>query len=282
VRGRPVEAARGRGERTKALAVVLLVWPWLAVSDAQSDRTVTDGRTATARSLFLDYVEEPSRELAVKVNPDDLGGNWEKHPVVSWPRGMRVHLWTSGRTQGAVVERVAVDRQSPRGRRIEIQLRSDAIIPKGWVLLTDEALPEQTWTRVAPSATDISMARQLAERRIREIEAALKAARQPLVDRVTYQFFDCSQVRTRLGDFLVVAFGTPEEGEFVTRHTVVFKGSAGTWTRLYEDSDLGHDLLVDIDGDGVPEAVGPTGYNSIALWKIYPKKSLEIMSSSGV
>jgi hypothetical protein len=68
----------------------------------------------------------------------------------------------------------------------------------------------------------------------------------PHGDRVTYQFFDCSQVRTRLGDFLVVAFGTPEEGEFVTRHTVVFKGGTGTWTRLYEDSDLGHDLLVDI------------------------------------
>jgi hypothetical protein len=216
------------------------------------------------------------------VNPDDLGSDWEKHPVVRWPRGMRVHLWTSDRTRAAVVERVAVDRQSPRGRRIEIQLRSETDIPKGWVLVSDKALPEQTWTRVAPSATDMNMARQLAERRIREIEAALKAARQPLVDRTTYQFFDCSKVRTRLGDFLVVAFGTPEEGEFVTRHTVVFRGGRETWTQLYEDSDLGHELLVDIDGDGVPETVGGTGYNSVALWKIYPKKSLAVMSSSGV
>ena len=63
-------------------------------------------------------------------------------------------------------------------------------------------------------------------------------------------------------------------GEFVTRHTVAFKGDHGTWTQLYEDSDLGHELFVDIDGDGVPETVGGTGYESVALWKIYPKKSL--------
>jgi hypothetical protein len=38
----------------KALAVVMLVWPWLAASAAQGDRTATDGHTTTARSLFLE------------------------------------------------------------------------------------------------------------------------------------------------------------------------------------------------------------------------------------
>ena len=79
-----------------------------------------------------------------------------------------------------------------------------------------------------------------------------------------------------------MAFGTPEYGEFVTRRTVVFKADKGTWTQLYEDRDLGWELVVDVDGDGVPETVGGTGYDSLAVWKFYPRKSVAIMSTSGV
>ena len=38
----------------------------------------------------------------------------------------------------------------------------------------------------------------------------------------------------------------------------MFKADKGTWTQLYEDRDLGWELFVDVDGDGVPETVTPS------------------------
>ena len=78
-------------------------------------------------------------------------------------------------------------------------------------------------------------------------------------------------------------FGTCEAAEFVQQEVMIFwDQNKGTWKQIAGISEQGASPTVDVDGDGVPEFIGGTGYKDTTLWKVYPEFRVLAVASSGV
>ncbi len=94
---------------------------------------------------------------------------------------------------------------------------------------------------------------------------------------------DKSVVETNQGKFKIKFEQMNEESEFIEfKFTIQKLIESGKWDIIGQFIDQDQNWVVDIDGDGVPEVVGATGYKDRILRRVWPNMETLVLNKSGV
>jgi hypothetical protein len=218
-------------------------------------------------AVLIDYLAGHENPIRFSLNPTDLSP-----PVMAQIEGARaVWLWTErGQTRG-IVESVERNEQwkTYRGGLV-LQITTPDTLAPGWVILSFQPLPAQRWHPIEAPPKD-------------KADLATRLGREP--SRLTLAPFETGDNHR----YLVVDYSLPcpdgssECGDFNDVETAVYRESAESgWERVDSFVDGGSTPFVDIDGDGIPEVIGSTGYKGYVLRRIIPRREKLVTSHSGV
>jgi hypothetical protein len=217
--------------------------------------------------VLIDYLNDGERPIKFALNPLDVSG-----PVLEKiDQRSEVSLWTEqGQVKGVVesVERNETWKTYRGGLILNIKVADP--VKQGWAVLSFHPFPLQTWTSMdALPREKVDIAKRLGHDLNRLALAKFETRDQSQYLVVDYRF-PCPDGSTECGDYNEV-------------ETTVFRGSSRSgWERLYSFVDGGSKPFVDVDGDGIPEVVGSTGYKGYVLRSIVPEQKIIVTSHSGV
>jgi hypothetical protein len=217
--------------------------------------------------VLVDYLHGGENPVKFSLNPADIPG-----PVLETiDRSNEVWLWTEQGQVNGVVESVEKNEEwkTYRGGLI-LNIRVPGEVKEGWAVLSFQPFPPQTWTPIeALPGEKAGIAKRLGHAPKRLTLAKFEAR-----DKSQYLVADY---------WLPCPDGSAECGDYNEVETTVFRGSARSgWERLYSFVDGGSRPFVDVDGDGIPEVVGSTGYQGYVLRRIVPAQEIIVVSKSGV
>ena len=219
--------------------------------------------------ILLDYLRIDGNVVRFSLNTKDL----PDAALEAIERRKNVWLWTEvGQIQGVVesIERNAEWAAYRGGLVLIIRVARKAYPAKeGWTVLSLEPFPSQGWVSMETAASD-------------KAQIARRLGYAPR--RLTFEKFRARERQYLIADYVLPCpDGRDECGDHNEVETTVFERSSETgWKKIDSYVDGGSRPFVDIDGDGIPECVGSTGYKGYVLRRIIPKRQIVFTSHSGV
>ncbi len=218
-------------------------------------------------SLFLDYTFQGGNQIELSINPTDYPFEWAEKPFSKYKKGDKMWVFVNGKSIPVhYVSSRSKGGQHPMRGGITIKLNSDVPVPTGYTILSTAEFPDQTWIYFAPTEKEKEMV----------LSSLKKVGKLP----------KWSGIKTKNnGTFLLVGYAVDQEAAFIEHKTHIFKlNRRKIWQQIAEISNDGYyaEVLGDLDGDGVPEIVGPFGYKSYRVQKIFPKLEDVVINTSGV
>ncbi len=236
-------------------------------------------RVLAAGGIYLDTLAEAKTEQVIKLNPLDLGGEskWQNDPLLKQKKGHVIWLWTATGPMKAVFDRIVITQAEGdfhflfRGS-INVVVRASKPIPAGRVLVSLKALPEQTWKVLEPRDED----KTFAYADLVNLEGQSYIVNS---SSVSIRVFE-----TKKGTgFMIVRYPLPPtEVPGESFRTVVYKRDpAQPWVLYKKFDDAMVEPWFDVDGDGVPELVGESGYDSFGIKAFHPYTKILQQSTAG-